>query len=198
MPGADSSRLHKKTKRSGASSAQVSSNCFQSSGISARSVNASFSSATKVLPRCATRQRTPLTRSCAASWSPRPDASANTSHDFSKGVSNAGGIIVAGSHHGLRAMRPMRLSPPCVRFNPDNDAVSLKPDSRSTVSHCERCSSGCFGRSSRSVKRHQPLVSPKTAFSHKCGVATSTKSRLPPGASRSLMLRSATRTSLTA
>ena len=61
-------------------------------------------------------------------------------------------------------------------------------ESRSVVRRiptAERPSNGWCGRKSRSVKRHQPLVRPKTDSVHNCGVATSMNIRVPPGASSS-------------
>ena len=65
--------------------------------------------------------------------------------------------------HALRARRPIWPSPsgPC---RPGIEAVSAKPTSFSADSHWARCISGWSGRKSRSVRCHQPCVSPKTDF----------------------------------
>ena len=150
------------------------------------------------LLRRATRQRTPVSRSREINASPSPEASANTSHDFSSGASTAVSTGAAVFLSGLPREQADLAFAAVGPIRPGNEIVSLKPVSRSTISHCARSSSGCSGRRSRSVKRHQPLVSPKTVSVQSCGVAVSMKIRLPPGASRSCRFRNAARTSLTA
>ena len=56
-------------------------------------------------------------------------------------------------------------------INPGSEVVSLKPASRSTAPIARAPAKADAGRRSRSVNRHQPLVRPKTASVHNCGVA---------------------------
>ena len=151
--------------RSGAASpAHAAKSCCQSSGASALSVKVSSSLAANEVPRKAIRQRIPVVRRRSAKEEPIPSRSAKIRNDFSGGDSTTGSGA-AGACHALRA-RMVIWPSPSGPINPGKELVSLKPVSRSTVSHCERPSSGCTGRRSRSLKRHQPLVRPKTVSVH--------------------------------
>lgn len=168
---AGSSSVQRYTKRSGAASATTSvTNWVQSSGASARTVNWSWPSEAYALPRVTTRHRAPASRRRDTSWSPRPPASAKTSQDVSSSTPSPDSSAVASSTsagaapvvQALRASTPICPSPPRGPVRPGSEAVSSNPASLSTFSHCSRSMSGCTGRSSRSVRLHQPLVRPKT------------------------------------
>ena len=151
--------------RSGtASPAHAAKSWFQSSSASALSAKVSVSFAANAVPRKTIRQRIPAARRRSAKEEPMPSWSAKIRNDFSGGTSTPSSGV-GGACHALRARMPIWPSP-CGSINPGNEVVSLKPVSPSTVSHCERPSSGCAGRRSRSLKRHQPLVRPKTASAH--------------------------------
>ena len=166
---------------------RLSRSCFQSSGASARRVKASVSGRGKLL--AATRD--PATRSGGAQSRGQLIAQPggigeNEPGFFRRRFQRLRRVGVAGCCQALRAKQPDLAFAACRADQPRQGGRFAETHfAASTRSHCARSSSGCSGRRSRSVKRHQPLVRPKTDSVHNCGVAMSMKTRLPPGASRS-------------